>query len=66
MTMEIGGMRCGHCVAAVSGVLTGLDGVEVERVSVGSAVVAYDAGAVSPARIAQAVEDEGYAVTASR
>lgn len=66
LTMEIGGMSCGHCVGAVKGALQGVPGVEVEQVAVGSAVVAYDPDRVSPEAIARAVADEGYQVTASR
>ena len=66
MTVDIGGMSCGHCVAAVSGALKDLEGVEVEQVKVGSAVVSYDPAAVSPEQITQAIEAGGYAVTGSR
>ena len=59
-TIGISGMSCGHCVAAVKRALEQLDGVEVRDVKVGSATVAYDPGAVSPDRIARAIEDEGY------
>ncbi len=60
-TIAIQGMSCGHCVAAVKGALGRLDGVQIQDVKVGSATVAYDPAAVTPERIAQAVEDEGYA-----
>ncbi len=66
MTMAIQGMSCGHCVGAVSSALQGVEGVEVERVTVGQAVVRYEPGTVSPARIAQAIEDEGYQVVDRR
>ena len=66
LTMEIGGMSCGHCVGAVKGALQGVPGVEVEQVAVGSAVVAYDPERVTPEAIARAVADEGYQVAASR
>ena len=66
MTVDIGGMSCGHCVAAVSGALKGLEGVDLEQVKVGSAVVSYDPAAVSPEKITQAIEAEGYAITGSR
>jgi len=59
-TIAITGMSCGHCVAAVKRALGQLDGVEVQEVEVGSATVRYDTGAVTPERIVQAVEDEGY------
>ena len=62
MTMTIGGMTCGHCVGAVSGALKSLEGVDVERVSVGKATLEYDAAKLSPSQIAQAVEEEGYTV----
>jgi copper chaperone len=60
-TIAIQGMSCGHCVAAVKGALGQLDGVQVREVKIGSAQVAYDPQAVTPERIAQAIEDEGYA-----
>lgn len=59
--IAIEGMSCGHCVAAVKGALGRLDGVQVKEVAIGSATVAYDPAAVTPARIAEAVADEGYA-----
>ena len=61
VTLEITGMSCGHCVAAVKGALGRVDGVQVQEVKVGSATVAYDPRTVTAERIAQAVEDEGYA-----
>jgi copper chaperone CopZ len=59
LTMQISGMGCGHCVAAVTGALAELDGVEVERVAVGSATVAFDPRAVAPEAITRAVEAAG-------
>lgn len=66
MTMQISGMSCGHCVRGVTQALTALDGVRVEDVKVGSAVVNYDPAAVSPETIAKAIEEEGYAVVGTR
>lgn len=60
-TIAIQGMSCGHCVAAVKGALTRLDGVQVQDVKVGSATVAYDPGKVTAEQIAGAVAQEGYA-----
>ena len=60
-TIAIQGMSCGHCVAAVKGALSQLDGVEVQEVKVGSATVAYDPQAVTPERITHAIADAGYA-----
>ena len=62
VTLEIEGMTCGHCVAAVKRALEGVEGVTVEQVSVGRATVAYAPGAVSPGALRDAVEDEGYTV----
>lgn len=64
--LTIGGMSCGHCLHAVSGALSGLEGVTVERVEIGSARVAYDPQRVDPGRIRKAVEEEGYTVAASQ
>lgn len=65
ISMKIDGMTCGHCVAAVKSALDGVDGVEVERVAVGTATVAFDPARTSTEAIAQAIEDEGYSVVAA-
>lgn len=62
LKIGISGMSCGHCVGAVKRALESVDGVKVEQVAIGSAVVDFDPAVTSPARIAQAVSDEGYAV----
>ncbi len=65
VTMKIDGMTCGHCVGQVSKALTGLDGVSVERVGIGSATVAFDPRTTSEAKITEAIEDQGYSVAAT-
>ena len=60
LTLEIGGMSCGHCVAAVRGALEGVPGVKVEEVRVGAARVAYDPAEADVARIEGAIREEGY------
>ena len=55
LTMQITGMTCGHCVA----------GVTVDQVAIGTASVAYDPTATTPADITTAVEDEGYHVVST-
>jgi copper chaperone len=65
ITMKIDGMTCGNCVSHVTKALQGLDGVQVEQVRIGAATVAYDPTSTSEDRIARAIEDEGYAVTAT-
>ena len=65
LSMNIGGMTCGHCVGSVTRALEEIDGVVIERVTLGTASVEYDGGRTSPADIAQAIEREGYRVTAA-
>ncbi len=65
-TFEIAGMSCGHCVKAVDQALRQTVGVTVEQVAVGSATVAFDARQTSAQAIAQAIDDAGYQVLATR
>lgn len=60
MKLEVTGMSCGHCVAAVRSALAGVDGVEVRSVEIGAGAVSYDPERVSPDAIVEAVRDEGY------
>lgn len=62
--LEIEGMSCEHCVAAVTEALGDLPGVSVDAVRIGAAQLQYDPGQVSPEQIALAVEDAGYAAHA--
>jgi len=62
--LEIEGMSCEHCVAAVTEALGELPGVSVDEVRLGGAHVRYDPGQVSPDQIALAIEDAGYAAHA--
>jgi copper chaperone len=59
--IQIEGMSCGHCVAAVKRALDALPGVQVDAVEVGSARVQFDPATMSRDRITAAVADEGYA-----
>ena len=63
LTLQIDGMSCGHCVAAVKGALGRMDGVSVDQVEIGTARVTYDPARVTPEAIADAVNDEGYSAT---
>jgi copper chaperone len=65
LTMQITGMTCGHCVAGVTRALKGVPGVTVDQVAIGTASVAYDPTATTPADITTAVEDEGYHVVST-
>ena len=62
ITMNISGMSCGHCVSAVTKALHAIDGVDVEQVSVGSALLAYDPARTSLEQIESAIENAGYGV----
>ena len=60
--LKIDGMSCGHCVNAVDKALKSVDGVQVEQVAIGSAMVSYDPAATTADKITRAIEDEGYTV----
>ncbi|MEO8621731.1 MAG: heavy-metal-associated domain-containing protein [bacterium] len=58
--LTIEGMTCDHCVRAVDTRLRKTPGVEVERVSIGSADVRYDPAVTSVDDLSEAIADEGY------
>ena len=60
---KIAGMTCNHCVMAVRKQLSQLDGLEVKDVKIGSALLAYDPGKVTPEQIRNAISKAGYSVT---
>jgi len=60
LSLSISGMSCGHCVATVRAALERLEGVKVERVSVGAATVDYDPARHAPQAILNAVTAAGY------
>lgn len=64
LELEIEGMSCGHCVAAVSEALKELPGVTVNDVKIGTAQVSYQPDQVTPDDIVLAVEDAGYSASA--
>ncbi len=64
LELEIDGMSCSHCVAAVSEALGELPGVTVEQVRVGAAQLSYHPDTISPDQIVLAVEDAGYSAQA--
>ncbi len=61
LILKIDGMSCGHCVGQVTKALTQLDGVQVKTVKIGEALVAYDQREITPADIARALNEVGYA-----
>jgi copper chaperone CopZ len=60
LTLAIGDMSCGHCVALVKQTLAAVPGVQLGEVSVGAARLAYDAALTTPEKIAAAVSAVGY------
>ena len=65
VTMSIDGMSCGHCVKAVRDALAELPGVQVERVDIGSATVAFDPAQTPRGQVVEAVRDAGYEASAA-
>ena len=65
-TLNVEGMSCGHCKAAVEGELNKLSGVtkanaDIER---GTVKVSYDEATVSTGDLEGAIEEAGYTVAA--
>lgn len=60
--LNVMGMSCNHCAAAVQGALEKVEGVSAARVDLagGTATVT---GTADPARLVAAVEAEGYRAT---
>ncbi|QXE00998.1 copper chaperone CopZ [Terribacillus sp. DMT04] len=65
-TLNVQGMSCGHCKASVEGALQKLDGVSAADVNLeaGTVVVSYDEANVTVDTMKEAIEDQGYDVTA--
>ncbi len=65
-TLNVTGMSCGHCKAAVEGELNRLSGVERANADVGSGTVevTYDGGKVTTEDLKGAIEEAGYTVAA--
>ncbi|AQQ55289.1 copper chaperone CopZ [Planococcus lenghuensis] len=63
-TLQINGMTCGHCKAAVDGALRNLQGVQNVQVDVakGVAEVTYNNSEVTTKNMKEAVEEQGYDV----
>jgi copper chaperone len=60
--LNVTGMTCGHCKAAVQNALSRQPGVRAATVDLerGTAQVEYDPAAVSTDQLTAAVEEEGY------
>jgi copper chaperone len=60
LVIPIMGMSCGGCVRAVREALSKVPGVQVERVTVGSAAVVFDPALTTPAALRAAIAQAGY------
>lgn len=58
--LTIEGMTCQHCVRAVDNRLRRTEGVDVEKVAIGSADLRFDPAKTNVDDIAEAIADEGY------
>ena len=56
----IDGMSCGHCVMSVKKELLKVDGLKVENVEIGKAVVQYDESKVNRNTLEKAITEAGY------
>ncbi len=62
-TFTVNGMTCGHCVAAVTKEVAGLDRVEGVDIDLASGLVTVVSdGPIDPAAFADAVDEAGYEV----
>lgn len=59
-TLTIEGMSCGHCVSAVKEALGSLEGVRIEEVQIGHAVVETGSDSPSEQAFRTAIEEEGF------
>jgi copper chaperone len=60
LSLAIGGMSCGHCVARVTKALQALDGVSLHKVEIGKAQLEFEPSKVSKDVIARAVNGLGF------
>jgi copper chaperone CopZ len=62
--LDVRGMHCDSCVHRLQAAVSALAGVEVVAARIGSVHVEYWAEAVTRAQLVEAIEREGYAITA--
>ena len=64
VTLQVQGMTCGHCKAAVTNALQALDGVSRVEVHLqeGTVDVEYDETKVSVEKLKEVIEEQGYDV----
>jgi copper chaperone CopZ len=64
MVLEVSGMSCGHCVAAITTAVSALPGVAGVDVDLGAGTVRVG-GAPDAAQVMAAIEDAGYDVASA-
>ncbi|WP_226670414.1 copper chaperone CopZ [Metabacillus litoralis] len=64
VTMKVDGMSCNHCVNAVEGSVSKLQGVSLVKVNLenGSVEINYEQAHITLEQIKEAIEDQGYDV----
>ncbi|GAB7388459.1 copper chaperone CopZ [Bacillaceae bacterium] len=64
VTLNVEGMSCSHCVQAIEGALSKVDGVANASVDLNAKTVhvEFDAGKVNLEKIKEVIEDQGYDV----
>jgi copper chaperone len=64
ITLNVKGMSCGHCVKAVEGSVSALDGVKTVQVNLkgGTVDIEFNNETVSLATIKETIDDQGYDV----
>lgn len=60
LTLSIQGMSCGHCVQSITTLLSTLEGVKVDQVTIGEATLGYNPQRITPEKIIHAIEEAGY------
>lgn len=56
----IDGMSCGHCVKALKNELSAIQGLIVQDVQIGKAIIEYDPDTVSDEDILHAIDESGF------
>ncbi|MBL7979434.1 MAG: heavy-metal-associated domain-containing protein [Bacteroidetes Order II. Incertae sedis bacterium] len=62
LQIEISGMGCNHCVAAVQEAIQTQKDFVIQSVTIGSAVVSFEKSEASKEALYEAIEDAGYEV----
>jgi copper ion binding protein len=61
-TYTVEGMSCDHCVKAITGEVTRLEGVDAVAVDLSAGTVRVSGDAVDDAAVAAAIDEAGYTV----